>query len=703
MNNFKMTHKLIMTAVIAAASLVSAMAHGSNPLLGKRNTPYGVPSFEKIKPEHYKPAFLQAMQEQDAEIKAITSSKEKASFTNTVAALDKSGGLLRSVSATFFGISSAQSAPELLALQTELSPLLSKHNDLISMNDQLFERIKSLYDKKEQLALTKEQNKLLSDLYKSFVRNGATLPEAKKDQLKKLNEEISGLQNKFAQNMLAETGAFQLIIDNKEELAGLPDDLVAAAAIRATKAGKEGSWIFGLDNPSIMPFLQFADSRELREKMLTGYLMRCNNNNDKDNKELIVRLISLRNEKAKLLGFENFAFLALDDRMAKKPEAVYELLDQIWTPAKVVATQEAADMQDMIGSKFVLQSWDWRYYSEKIKQEKFNLSEEEIRPYFEANNVRDGIFWVCQQLFDISFTELSNIPLPHPDARAFLCKDADGKTELGILYIDLFARPGFKRGGAWCGSYRTQTYDKTKRVLPITTIVCNFTAPIGDKAALLTMDETETFFHEFGHALHNLFKDVNYYGVAGVPRDFVELPSQIMEHWAFQPQSLHKYAKHYQTGEVIPQDLIDKMEKASKFGQGFKTMEYLGASYLDMDYHVASNPEKINILDFENQSLYTNRGLLSQIPPRYRSTYFQHTMAGGYTAGYYSYIWAEVLDADGFSAFEETGNIFDKATAAKFRKYVLAPGGIDDAMDMYVNFRGSKPSIDALLKNRGLK
>lgn len=695
--------KLIIMSIIVGGMFTSAIqAQDSNPFFQKWAAPYEAPPFEKITAEHYAEAYKKGMEEQAKEIVAIASSKNKATFENTIVAYDQSGKLLRSVSMVFGGIVSAQTSPEMQKLQMDLSPVLSIHRDEILMNPELFKRIDFVYKNTKRTDVSPEDYRLLYNVYQDFVRGGANLSVTDKEKFKKINEEISKLQTLFGQNLLVETAAFKLVIDNEKDLAGLPEDLVTAAAIRGEKDGVKGKWVFGLDNPSIMPFLEFADNRDLREKIFTAYLNRCNNGNSADNKDVIDKLINLRIEKAKMLGFATFADYALDDRMAKKPSAVYELLDQLWSPALNMAKQEAADMQANIGNAFTLGSWDWRYYSNKIRQLKYSLSEEMISPYFQSDNVREGIFWVCNQLYGISFKELDNISKPHPDAKAFLCIDADGKTELGILYIDLFARPGFKRGGAWCGSYRTQGYENGKRTLPITTIVCNFTAPIGDKPALLTSDETETFFHEFGHALHNLFKDVHYNATAGVPRDFVELPSQIMEHWAFQPQVLEHYAKHYQTGEVIPKELVDKIVASSKFGQGFATTEYLAASYLDMDYHMLTAPKKIDVLKFEADAL-SSRGLIPQIPPRYRSTYFQHTMTGGYTAGYYSYIWSEVLDCDGFKAFEETGNIFDKATAAKFRKFILAPGCIDDPMDMYVNFRGSKPKIDALLENRGLK
>jgi peptidyl-dipeptidase Dcp len=542
---------------------------------------------------------------------------------------------------------------------------------------------------------------LLEESYKRFVRSGANLSAEDQEKLRKLNQEISMLQLTFGHNMLAETNAYQLLITDEKKLSGLSGNLKSAASVTAKNAGKEG-WLFTLHNPSIMPFLQFADDRESRKQLLEAYLNRCNNNNQHDNKNVVKELVTKRLEKANLLGYINYADYVLEDRMAKTSENVYALLRQIWTPALEKAGEEATDMEQLIRmskEKIDLEAWDWRYYNEKVKKSRFDLDEEMLRPYFRLENVRDGIFYVCNQLYGITFTELTNLPKYHEEVVTFECRDADG-THLGVLYMDFFPRPG-KRGGAWCGSYRVQSYEKNKRIAPVTTIVCNFTRPVGDAPALLSPDETETFFHEFGHALHNLFKNVRYYGISGVPRDFVELPSQVMEHWAFQPQVLKQYAKHYQTGEVIPDALVEKMETSGKYGQGFATTEYLAASFLDMDYHILTNTNGLDILSFEKESMDAI-GLIRQIPPRYRTTYFNHTMGGGYTAGYYSYIWSEVLDADAFQAFVETGNIFDKATATSFRKNILEKGGTYDAMQMYQNFRGKEPGIDALLKNRGL-
>lgn len=675
----------------------------ANPFLTKYTTPFEVPPFDQIKLEHYKAAFLKGMEAQAKEVNAIVNLKTTPDFENTIAALDQSGKLLTKVSAVFYGQNSANTSDEMQDLSRDLSPLLSKHEDDIKLNAKLFKRVKAVYDSRAKLKLNKEQAKLLEETYKDFVRGGANLSVENQTKLRELNSELSLLELTFGQNMLKETNSFKLVIDNKEDLSGLPESLIASASDAAKAAKLEGKWLFTLHNPSVMPFLQYSDKRDLREKIYKGYINRGNNGNDADNKEVVKKLVTLRLEKAKLMGYKDYAAFVLENRMAKDENKVYALLDEVWKPALAKAQDELADINAEIkkeGGNFEPEGWDWRYYFEKAKIAKFNLDENEVRPYLELNNVREGAFYVANKLYGITFTQIKGIPVPHEEATAFECKDKDG-THLGVLYMDFFPRES-KRGGAWCGGYRSQTYKNGKRVAPVVTVVCNFSKPSGDKPALLNADEAETLFHEFGHALHSLFRDVHYDGVASVPRDFVELPSQVMEHWVFEPEVLKVYAKHYLTGEVIPASLIDKLEKSGKYGQGFATVEYLAASMLDMDYHVLKEiPANLDVSKFEADAM-NKRGLLKQIPPRYRSTYFNHTMGGGYTAGYYSYIWAEVLDADAFEAFKETGNIFNPEVSSKFRKHVLTPGAIDEAMDMYKTFRGKEPGTTPLLKNRGL-
>ncbi len=696
--------KMMMTACAAALLCGCGGKTEENPLLAEWNTPFGAPPFEQIQPEHYMPAFVKGMEEHKLEIDAIVTSEEEPTFENTIVALDQSGALLNKVSYVFFGQSSANTNDALQAVKTEVTPLLTQHGDDISMNAELFARVKAVYETMDSTVLDKEQLKLTEETYKDFVRGGANLDAEKQAKLRELNGEIAKLETTFGQNMLKETNAFRLVIDNEADLAGLPASLVATAAETAKADSMEGKWVFTLHNPSVMPFLQYADNRELREKIFNGYINRGSNGNENDNREVCAKLIKARQEKAKLMGYEDFAAFVLETRMAKNADAVYNLLNEVWTPALAKAQEELTDIQAEIkkdGKDFEAAGWDWRYYSDRAKKAKFDFEENLIRPYLQLENVRDGMFLFANKLYGISFTPIAEIPLPHPDAEAFECKDKDGES-LGVLFLDYHPRVS-KRGGAWCGQYRAQTYKDGKKVTPLVTIVCNFTKPTEDQPSLLTADEAETLFHEFGHALHNLFRDVHYYGVAGVPRDFVELPSQVNEHWVFEPEMLKEYAKHYKTGEVMPEELVTRLTESGKYGQGFVTVEFLAASLLDMDFHTLKEvPADLDVVAFEKETL-AKRGLLSQIPPRYRTTYFNHSMGGGYTAGYYSYLWSEVLDADAFDAYVETGNIFNTEVADKFRKYILTPGGIDDAMQMYVNFRGKEPGIDALLKNRGLK
>jgi len=700
---------LMTTASIKAQNLNNNTAPGTrtseNPFFTEWTTPFGVPPFDKIKNEHFIPAFEQGIKEQNQELTAIIKNPNLPDFENTLAAFDRSGRLLEKVSSVFFGLNGANTSPELQEIAKKLSPILSKHNDDINLNPELFARVKKIYSSREKIKYDPDQLRLIEETYKHFVRGGADLDSAGKSRLRELNKEISMLQLTFGQNLLAENNAFKLIIDKKEDLSGLPPDVITAASEAANSdTSTKGKWIFTLQNPSVIPFLQFSDKRELREKIFNAYINRCNNNNTKDNKALIAKLVRLRQEKAKLMGFSSFAAYMLDDRMAKTPQNVYDLLDQVWTPALAMAKNEREAMQQLIhqsGGTFELQGWDWRYYSEKVRKARFDLDEETVKPYFKLDNVRDGIFYVANKLYGITFSVVRNAPTYYEGVRLYECHDKDGSL-LGVVYLDFHPRAG-KRGGAWCGSYRSQTYEKGKRIPPVMTIVCNFSPPSTGKPALLTADEVETFFHEFGHNLAGLFRNVRYDGIGGVPRDFVELPSQINEHWAFEPEVLKVYAKHYITGKVIPGELVDKIIKSGKYGEGFKTTEYVAASYLDMDYH--NSPEvaaKLDVLKFE-ETVMNKIGLIQQIPPRYRSTYFQHSMTGGYTAGYYSYIWAEVLDADAFQAFKETGDIFNPEVAAKFRKDILEKGGSKDAMQMYIDFRGKKPSINALLEDRGLK
>lgn len=673
--------------------------NGDNPLLTEFDTPFGVPPFDKVKTEHFLPAIEKGIEEHNAEIEAITTNAEKPTYTNTIEAFMNSGELLSKVSGIFFSYLGMNTNEDLQKIAREVSPKLSKHRDAISMNPVLFERIKEVYETVDKSTLTDEQAFLLDNMYKGFVRNGALLPEDKQTKLKEINEKLSVLTLQFDQNLLSETNSFKLVIDNKDDLAGLPESVISTAAETAIATGDSGKWVFTTQKPSMIPFLQYAENRALREKLYKGYINRGNNENDKDNKQIVSDVVKLRVERAQLLGYEDHASYRLENRMAKTPEKAYELLNQLWDKALVVAKKEAEELQQIIdkeGGDFKLASWDWWYYAEKLRKQKYDLDESEVRPYMKLENVREGIFTVANKLYGITFEQLTDIPTPHEDATAFEVKEADG-SHLGVLYLDFFPRES-KQGGAWCGGYREHTVKDGKEIMPIVTIVCNFTKPTGDKPSLLSMDEVSTFFHEFGHGLDGLFSKTSY-PTSYIAWDFVELPSQIMEHWAFHPEVLPLYAKHYETGEVIPNELIKKIENSGYFNQGFATVEYLAASMLDLAYHTQQEVKNLDIAQFEKEYL-DKIGLIPEIVSRYRSTYFGHIM-GGYDSGYYSYIWAGVLDNDAFEAFKEKG-IFNKEVAKSFRENVLAKNGIEDALKMYVDFRGSEPSIDPLLKNRGL-
>nr|WP_158856240.1 M3 family metallopeptidase [Lunatibacter salilacus] len=674
-----------------------------NPFFEAYDTPFEVPPFDKIKNEHFAPAVREGIVQKEKEVDAIVNNPEAPTFANTVEALEYSGETLSKVSRVFSNLNSANTNDELQAIAKELAPEISKHSDNINLNEKLFARVKTIWDSKDDLGLNAEQHMLLEKMYKSFVRNGANLNEADKEKLREINSKLSSLTLQFGQNLLAETNAYQLWIDDEADLSGLPQELVTTASADAKAAGKEGQWLFTLQNPSIMPFLQYADNRELRKQIWEAYKNRADQGNEYDNKEGLIETANLRREKAQLLGYQTHADYVLEESMAKNAANVYTLLNQLWTPALAKAKVERDEMQAMInssGESFELEPWDWRYYEEKLRQQKFELDEQAIKPYFALDKVQEGVFMVVKNLFGLTFELIPNIPTYHPDAKAYEVKEADG-THVGVLYMDFHPRAS-KRGGAWMTSYRSQKTENGERKAPIISIVCNFSRPSGNAPALLTFDEVTTFFHEFGHALHGLLSNVQYQSLAGtsVPRDFVELPSQIMENWATEPEVMKQYAIHYETGEVIPDELIEKLTKSGTFGQGFGTTEYLAASLLDLDYHTQTEPITEDATTFENESV-AEMGLIDEIIPRYRSTYFQHIFSGGYSSGYYSYIWSGVLDTDAFQAFKET-ELFNAEKALAFRKEILERGGTDDPMKMYVNFRGAEPTIDALLKKRGL-
>jgi len=671
-----------------------------NPFFKEYQTPYQVPPFDKIETSDYMPAFERGMKQHKEEIEAIVSNDQAPTYDNTIEAMVYSGKLLDKVSYVFYGLNSANTNDSLQEVAREVSPMLSEHRDEIALNAKLFERIKTVYENRDQFDLNQEQSYLLENIYKNFVRNGANLPDDKKDELKEINQKLSSLTLEFGQNELKETNRFEMVIEDKKNLAGLPESVIQTAAETAKEKGHESKWVFTTHKPSMLPFLRYAQNRDLREKLYKAYLNRGNNDNEYDNKEILSQIVDLRVKKAHLLGYDTYADYELETRMAKKPERVMDLLNQLWDAALPVAKEERKEMQQIIneeGKDFELKSWDWWYYAEKLRKRKYNLDDSELRPYFQLDYVRQGAFDVATKLYGITFEEVKDIPKPHPDARAWEVKESDG-SHLGLLYMDFHPRES-KNGGAWCGSYRSHYENQQgEEVHPVKTVVCNFTTPTEDKPALLSMDEVETLFHEFGHALDGLFAE-NTYPRTFVARDFVELPSQIMEHWATHPKVMKEYARHYETGASIPDKLISKIEKSSYFNQGFDNVEYLAASMLDMAYHTLSKPKDLNVMEFEKQYL-DKIGLIPEIEPRYHSTYFSH-ITGGYSAGYYSYIWSAVLDNDAFEAFEKNG-IYDQQTAEAFRT-LLAKNGIKDPMKLYVNFRGREPKIEALLRNRGLK
>ncbi len=671
----------------------------SNPFFSEFQTPDGVPPFDQIKLEHYEPAFRKGMEEQNKLIQAIVDSKEEPNFENVIVAFDNSSPILDRVGGVFYNLTEAETTDELTALSMKLAPVLSEHGDNISLNHDLFLKIKAVYDKKDALGLNTEQNRLLEKIYKDFVRSGANLPADKQARLRDINKQLSTLGITFSNNILNENNEFKLFVDKKEDLAGLPDWFCQSAAQEAKAAGQEGKWLFTLHNVSRLPFLQYADNRELREKMYKAYINRGNNNDKNDNKQIIKDILTLRLEKAKLLGYDCYSAFVLDNTMAKTPQTVMDFLGNLWQYALPKAKAEAAELQKLMdkeGKGQKLEAWDWWYYTEKLRKEKYNLEEDEIKPYFKLENVREGAFAVANKLYGITLTKKEGVPVYHPDVEVFEVKDADG-SQLGIFYVDYFPRPG-KSGGAWMSNYREQQGD----IRPLVCNVASFTKPVGDTPSLLTLDEVETLFHEFGHGLHGLLTKCQYKGTSGtnVVRDFVELPSQINEHWATEPEVLRMYAKHYQTGEVIPDELIEKILRQKTFNQGFITTELMAAAILDMNLHNLTDMQGFDVEKFEKDAM-DSLGLIPEIAPRYRTTYFNHII-GGYAAGYYSYLWANVLDNDAFEAFKEHG-IFDKQTADAFRHNVLEKGDSDDPMTLYKNFRGAEPQLDPMLKNRGMK
>jgi peptidyl-dipeptidase Dcp len=671
-----------------------------NPFLTKYNTKFNAPPFDKIKEEHYLPAIHEGIKRHQEKIMVIVNNPEAPSFENTIEAMDISGGLLRNVNNVLISMNAALTNDNIQKISKEVAPLLSENVDNIMLNAKLFEKVKDVYDKKDNLELTTEQKMLLTKIYRDFVRGGALLDEDKKEELKEINKELAILSVQFMENILKENNAFKLVIEKKEDLAGLPEPVVVQAAAAAKESGHEGKWVFTLHKPSMIPFIQYSDKRALREKIFKAYINRGNNSNDFDNKDILVRMANLRIRKAALLGYKTHSHFILDDRMAKNPENVYELLNKVWKPAVAKAREEAKVFQEMVnkeGKKFKVQPWDWWYYAEKLKKAQYDLDTKTLKPYFQLEHVMNGAFTVANKLFGITFEERDDMPTYHDDVRVFEVKEADG-SHVGLFYTDFYVRTT-KNGGAWMDAYRPQS--GILNATPIVYNVCNFEKPAPDQPSLLSLENVTTLFHEFGHALHGLLSQCRYVTLSGtsVPTDFVELPSQIMENWATEPEVLKLYARHYKTDEPIPQELVEKIKESSRFNQGFATTEYLAASLLDLDWHTLTEEATIDPIEFEKKAL-DKIGLIPEIISRYRSTYFAHIFSYGYSAGYYSYIWSEVLDADAFAAFKET-SLFDRKTSDSFRKNILAAGGTEEPMTLYKRFRGAEPKIDGLLERKG--
>ena len=688
-----------------------APAEDPNPFFSEYDTPFGVPPFDEIENAHFEPAILEGMERHQAEIQDIVDNPEPPTFENTIEAMEYSGELLSRVMLVFSNYNSALTGPEIQEIAQEMSPKLSEHSDNIRLNLDLFDRVKELYNQKDELGLNAEQMRLLEENYKGFERSGANLPQEKQQRLREINSELSSLTLQFGQNVLGETNDFTMVVENEEDLAGLAPSSIENAADRAADMDMEGKWVFTLHNPSVMPFLYYAGNRELRRKMQQAYINRGNNDNEFNNREILAKIANLRHERANMMGYDNHAHFTLEETMAGDIPTVMNFANEVWEPALALAKQEREQLQQMIydeGNDFDLEQWDWRYYTEKVRKEKYELDEQEVRQYFELNTVRDGIFMITERLWGLQYIERNDVPIYHEDVQVFEVQEADG-SHIGILYMDFHPRDS-KRGGAWMSSFRSQRVDQDGQfVHPIVTINGNFSPPSATRPSLLTYDEMTTFFHEFGHALHGLLSDVHYGSLAGtaVSRDFVELPSQIMENWANEPEVMRTFALHYETGEQLPDEIMDRIVESAQFNEGFANVEYLACTLLDMEYHTIS--EKFDednlyeVAEIIEQRTIENTGMIPEIHFRHASTHFTHIFSGGYSAGYYSYLWSGLLDADAYEAFRETGDVYDQETARRFREEILERGNTEDAMEMYINFRGREPEIDALLRQRGLK
>ena len=691
---------LLFVMIVNIACSGGEKASTGNPLLDEWNTEFGVPPFDLIRTEHFKPAFEAAMLEHNQEIEAIVANTDEPTFENVIVALDNSGVKLGELNLIFGMLSASDCDDAMQALMNEIAPVLVEHSSAIMLNDKLFERVKAVYDKRATLGLDAVQMRLVEKTYDDFVRSGALLGAEDKARLMQIESELSSLGIRFGNNLLSDNASFYLEL-GPAQVADLPESVRNQAQETAAAMGKSG-YVFTLAKPSMLPFLTYSSDRELRRKLYDGYTMRCNNDNETDNKQIIEDMTRLRIEKAHLLGYKSYSEYVTSDQMAGSPEAVYALLDEIWEPALESAKRELEEMKllfdrDHPGETF--EKSDWWYYAEKVRKQKYQLDEEAIRQYLSLDNVRNGMFYLANRLYGVTFRPIT-VPRYHAECSVYEVIDSD-ESHIGVLYIDPYPRKS-KQGGAWCGNFTEQRYVDGKRKAPVVGIVCNFTPPVGNTPSLLSLDEAETMFHEFGHALHFLFADVRYRGLTDVEGDFVELPSQIMENWAFEPEILKKYATHYKSGEVIPDNLIAKMQKASLFNQGFVTTELAAAALIDMDIHTMETFVDMDVNAFEKYNLAQRRGLISEIEPRYRYTYFSHIFDGGYSSGYYFYLWAEVLDKDAFAAFKERRDICDRELATSFRYDLLAQGGQRAGMDMYRAFRGADPDKTPMLKARGL-
>ena len=708
-----MNKKLIKMIALSAITLAACSSNNEpkteteslNPFLTEYTTPFQVPPFDQIKNEHYLPAFEAGIAEQQAEVEAISNNTEPATFENTILPFDKSGQTLDRVSNVFFNLNECLTDDEMMAIAEQVLPLLSKHSDAIMMNPKLFERIDHVYQHRNEMGLDNQQIRVVEKYHQDFIRSGAGLNAEQQAELSQINEQLSTLSLQYGNNLLKENSGYKLVIEDEKDLAGLPQTSIDAAAEQAKNEGMEGKWMFTLSKPSLIPFLQFADNRSLREQMYRAYYNRGDNNNEYDNKQLVNEMVNLRVRKAKLFGYDNYADYVLAVNMAQDSKTVDKFLIDIFNPAQQLAQKELAEMQaiaDTEGANFKLAGWDWWYYAEKLRKAKYDFDENYIKPYLTVDNVRNGMFMAANKLYGITFTQNTNLPVYFPGVETYEVKEANGDF-LGILYMDYYPRES-KSGGAWCTSFRESGYDiNGKKIYPVVSLVMNFTPASGDTPALLTWDETETMWHEFGHSLHAFFSDGLYDRTCGnVPHDYVELPSQIMENWVAEPEVIRMYAKHYKTGEVMPDSLIAKIENSALFNQGFMTTELIAASILDMKYHELTEPQTIDVDTFEQQQMNAI-GLMSEILPRYRSTNFSHIFSGGYSAGYYAYTWAEVLDKDAFNYFKTSGNLFNPELAASFRKNCLQECGNDEGMVQYRKFRGQDPDNEPYLRARGLK